>query len=66
MSVTLQSTPSPATPMRRVCLVPPGNVLTTQAEPVWVTEQKPMEPVISTESTAAKVQLAGELVTAPS
>ena len=46
---TLQSTPSPAIPMRRVWVAPPGSVLTIQAEPVWVTEQKPMEPVSSTE-----------------
>ena len=30
----LQSTPSPATPMRRVWVAPPGSVLTTHAEPV--------------------------------
>ena len=36
----------------------------TQAEPVWVTVQKPIEPVRATLSTAAKVQVAGEVATA--
>src|ERR1035437_4977006 len=54
-----QSTPSPATPIRRVWVAPPGSVLAIQAEPVWVTVQKPIDPASSTLLTAAKVQLAG-------
>ena len=62
----VQSTPSPATPVSRVIFTPLGNVLTTQAEPVCVTLQYPIDPINCTLFTATKLQLDGELTTVPS
>ena len=64
-SVNSQSTPCPATPSSRVKLAPEAGVLTTHADPVCVTLQKPIDPYICTASTAQNVQLAGVPVTGP-
>ena len=47
VEVKLQSTPSPATPIRRVRVLPPGSVLTIHAEPVWVTAVADGKTVVS-------------------